>query len=84
MICRPFIPKAARIDQEKDPRLATLAALLAQCASVHGAGTYIAESLGGFGLYIYRGEVDSQKPGYNPFHLPLNRLERRLFGLYLV
>lgn len=38
----PFIPKAAEIDPQ-DPRLGLLAASLADCASIHAAGTYLME-----------------------------------------
>lgn len=40
----PFIPEAARIDQETDERLPLLVASLARTASIHAAGTWIAEN----------------------------------------
>jgi hypothetical protein len=38
-----FVPDAASIDQGRDPRPAFLGRLLAQCATVHAAGTWLAE-----------------------------------------
>jgi hypothetical protein len=39
----PFVPEAARIDQERDPRLADLAEALAETISVHAAATWLLE-----------------------------------------
>jgi tetratricopeptide (TPR) repeat protein len=39
----PFVPQAARIDQETDPRLPLLVSAFARAVSVHGAGTWLAE-----------------------------------------
>jgi tetratricopeptide (TPR) repeat protein len=39
----PFVPRLADIDQETDERLPLLVASLARAASVHGAGTWLAE-----------------------------------------
>lgn len=39
----PFIPRAARIDQDRDKRLLACAVILAQTATVHGAATWCLE-----------------------------------------
>ena len=39
----PFIPRAAQIDQETDERLTLLMVTLARAASIHAAGTWVAE-----------------------------------------
>ncbi len=39
----PFVPDLQRLDAATDPRLGTLARILAQTASVHAAATWIAE-----------------------------------------
>ncbi len=39
----PFVPEAARVDQGRDRRLATLATIIAEAASYHAAATWILE-----------------------------------------
>jgi len=53
-----FIPEAGRIDQEKDRRLEILARYLAECATVHAAGTYLAESTDWDLLAVYYDTID--------------------------
>lgn len=53
-----FIPEAGRIDQKKDRRLETLARYLAECATVHAAGTYLAEQTDWDLLAVYYDTID--------------------------
>ncbi|MBW2014856.1 MAG: alkaline phosphatase family protein [Deltaproteobacteria bacterium] len=53
-----FIPDAANIDQTKDKKPAILARLLAQCATVHAAGTHIAEHEKWDLLAVYYDTID--------------------------
>ncbi len=53
-----FIPQAHLIDQDRDRRLETLARYLAECATVHAAGTYLAEHGSWDLLAVYLDTID--------------------------
>jgi predicted AlkP superfamily phosphohydrolase/phosphomutase/tetratricopeptide (TPR) repeat protein len=55
---RFFVPEVAHLDQEQDQRLARLAQYLAECATVHAAGTYLAEHTSWDLLAIYFDTID--------------------------
>ncbi len=54
----PFVPGAARIDQARDRRLATLATIVAEAASYHAAATRILEHEPWDFLGLYLGAID--------------------------
>ena len=54
----PFIPKAAEIDQQEDKRFVSLVKLLAKCATVHAAGTHLAEHGDWDVLAVYYDAID--------------------------
>lgn len=54
----PFVPQAARIDQEKDQGLHSIALLLAKGASYHSAATWIMENQEWDFLAVYLNEID--------------------------
>lgn len=55
---RWFVPELARVDQETDRRLETLARRLAECATIHAAGTYLAEHVAWDLLAVYYDTID--------------------------
>ncbi len=54
----PFVPRAARIDQEKDLGLQTIASLLAKGSSYHAVTTWILENQEWDFLALYLNEID--------------------------
>lgn len=67
----PFIPRAAEIDQEKDPRLAAFAIILAECITVHNAATWILEHESWDLLAVYYDALDHICHAFAPYHPPL-------------
>lgn len=66
----PFVPKAAEIDQEKDPRLASAAKILAECASVHAAATAIIQLEDWDFMGVYYDAIDHFGHGFMKYHPP--------------
>ena len=54
----PFVPGAARVDQARDRRLATLATIVAEAASYHAAATWVLEHEPWDFLGLYLGALD--------------------------
>lgn len=69
----PFIPKAPEIDQEADERLAAFARFMARCATVHGAGTYVAEHEDWDLLAVYYETIDRMSHWFMEYHPPKMR-----------
>ena len=65
-----FVPDAANVDQEKDKRLTSLTRLLAQCFSVHAAGTHIAENEEWDMLAVYFDTIDRVCHEFMEFYPP--------------
>jgi tetratricopeptide (TPR) repeat protein len=66
----PFIPHAAEVDQENDPRLGACARILAECASVHAAATHIMEHEPWDLLAIYHDAIDHLGHAFMQYHPP--------------
>ena len=69
----PFIPGAAEIDQKKDFRLASVAKILAETASIHAAGTALIQLEPCDFMAIYFDGIDHFCHGFMKYHPP--RLE---------
>lgn len=69
----PFIPRAAEIDQHKDFRLASVAKILAETASIHAAGTALIQLEPCDFMAIYFDGIDHFCHGFMKYHPP--RLE---------
>jgi predicted AlkP superfamily phosphohydrolase/phosphomutase/tetratricopeptide (TPR) repeat protein len=66
----PFIPKAIKIDQSKDPRLATLCKLLSDCASIQAVTTQLLVD-GPWDLTaVYFDAIDHFCHAFMPYHPP--------------
>ncbi|MBN2562275.1 MAG: alkaline phosphatase family protein [Phycisphaerae bacterium] len=66
----PFIPRAAEIDQAKDPRLAILAKILAECATVHAAATALIQLEPWDFMAVYYDAIDHFSHGFMRYHPP--------------
>ncbi len=66
----PFVPRAAEIDQQRDPRLGLLATCLAKCATVHAAATWALEHEPWDFAAISYDLLDQLGHLFMPFHPP--------------
>jgi len=66
----PFVPDAAKIDQEKDKRLFTMAKILSEAASIHNAGTWLMENTEWDFMAIYLDNIDHFSHAFMKYHPP--------------
>jgi predicted AlkP superfamily phosphohydrolase/phosphomutase/tetratricopeptide (TPR) repeat protein len=66
----PFVPDAAKVDQKKDPRLAQLAKILAETASVHAAATAVMQLEPWDFMAVYFDGIDHFCHGFMKYHPP--------------
>jgi predicted AlkP superfamily phosphohydrolase/phosphomutase/tetratricopeptide (TPR) repeat protein len=79
----PFVPDAAKVDQEKDKRLQMLAKVLADASTVHAAATYIMENEEWDFMAVYHDAIDHFCHGFMKFHPPqLPGVPDDLYNLY--
>ncbi len=79
----PFIPKAAEIDQEKDPRLRAFAKVLSDCASIQAVVTRLMEGGDWDFTAVYFDAIDHFCHGFAEFHPPRQEhIAEEAFELY--
>ncbi len=79
----PFVPKAAKIDQDKDKRLFHIAKNIAESSSIHAATTWIAENQEWDFLAMYLDTIDHFSHGFMNFHPPkMQGTPDEMFELY--
>ncbi len=79
----PFVPDAARIDQEKDRRLYSLAKIIAETATIHNAATFIMENEEWDFMAVYYDAIDHFGHAFMNFHPPrVKGIPEDLFELY--
>ena len=66
----PFVPNAAKIDQEKDQRLVSLSKILADTATINSAATYAMENTEWDFMGVYFDGIDHFCHGFMKFHPP--------------
>ena len=66
----PFVPNAARIDQQKDTRLTNLAKAIAECSTVHAAATGIMQLEPWDFMAVYYDAIDHFSHGFMRFRPP--------------
>lgn len=66
----PFVPNAAKIDQDKDRRLASLSKVVADTATIQSAATYTMENTEWDFMGVYFDGVDHFCHGFMKFHPP--------------
>ncbi len=66
----PFIPRATEIDHTKDQRLGAFAQVMAECATIHNAATWLAEHEQWDLLAVYYDAIDHFGHGFMEYHPP--------------
>ena len=80
---QPFIAKIAEIDQDKDRRMGVLAKLLAECATIHAAGTYLMEHHPWDLCAIYYDAIDHFSHAFMQYHPPkMDKVKQEDFEIY--
>lgn len=79
----PFVPDAAKIDQEKDERLNHIAKNIAESSSLHSAATWILEHEDWDFMGIYLDTIDHFCHGFMNYYPPkLDNVPQNLYDLY--
>ncbi|MEN8736770.1 MAG: alkaline phosphatase family protein [Akkermansiaceae bacterium] len=79
----PFVPRAAEIDQEKDPRLSLLGKTLAECISVNAAATAVIQNEPWDFMGVYYDAIDHFSHLFMRYHPPLRSgIKEEDFELY--
>lgn len=79
----PFVPNAAKVDQEKDKRLGTVGKILAEAASIHNAGTWLVENTEWDFTAIYFDNIDHFCHAFIKFHPPkLKGVKEEIYEMY--
>ena len=79
----PFIPLAAKINQEKDNGLAAFAKMMSQTVSLHNASTYLQRTTEWDFMAIYHDYIDHFCHAYMKFHPPrLSGVPENLYEIY--
>ncbi|KPA16951.1 type I phosphodiesterase/nucleotide pyrophosphatase [Candidatus Magnetomorum sp. HK-1] len=66
----PFIPNAHKIDQNNDRRLFTVTKIIAECASVHAATTWVLENQSWDFVAVYYDAIDHFSHGFMNYYPP--------------
>jgi hypothetical protein len=79
----PFVPRAAEIDQDKDKRLFSVAKILAETATVHGAATALMQLEPWDFMAVYFDAIDHFGHGFMKYHPPRQAwIDAHSFELY--
>lgn len=79
----PFVPKAGKVDQDKDRRLNAIAKITAEAATVHAAATWIMEHTEWDFMAIYYDAIDHYSHGFMHFHPPrMKHVPEELYERY--
>lgn len=79
----PFIPKAHLVDQEKDRSLVVLAKNISECASIHGAATWLMENEPWDLTAVYFDTIDHLSHAFMKYHPPqMQGISDEKFDLY--
>jgi predicted AlkP superfamily phosphohydrolase/phosphomutase/tetratricopeptide (TPR) repeat protein len=66
----PFVPEAAKVDQEKDKRLSTLAKIIAETSSIQAAATWLMENTEWDFTAVYFDAIDHVCHAFMKFYPP--------------
>jgi tetratricopeptide (TPR) repeat protein len=79
----PFVPNAAKVDQEKDKHLQSIQKITAECSTIHAAATWILENEEWDFLAVYYDAIDHYCHGFMKFHPPkMGRVKQEMFDMY--
>jgi tetratricopeptide (TPR) repeat protein len=80
---RAFIPRVDEVDQEKDGRVASCLKIIAECASVHSAATWLMQHEPWDLMAVYYDAIDHFCHGFMKYHPPRQPgVSERDFALY--
>jgi tetratricopeptide (TPR) repeat protein len=80
---QPFVPKIAEVDQSKDRSIATIAKLLAECATTHAAATWLMEHEPADFTAVFYDAIDHFCHGFMSSHPPrMPNVSEKEFELY--
>jgi tetratricopeptide (TPR) repeat protein len=79
----PFVPLAAKVDQDKDKRLVSVAKILAETATINSAATWILENEEWDFMGMYFDGIDHFCHGFMNYYPPkMKHVPDEQFGLY--
>lgn len=79
----PFVPRFAEIDQDRDHRLETIAKVIAETTSIHGAATALMQLEPWDFMAVYYDGIDHFGHGFMRYHPPRRDwIDEREFELY--
>lgn len=79
----PFIPNAAKVDQDKDKRIGSLSRIIADAATVHASSTWAMENTDWDFTAVYHDAVDHACHGFMKFRAPqLPGMPNEMFETY--
>ena len=79
----PFMPEAAKIDQQKDGRLARFVRMLTECINLHSATTWAMENEPWDVTAVYYGAIDQISHAFMRYHPPkMEGISERDFEIY--
>lgn len=79
----PFVPNAAKVDQEKDKSLQAIAYNIAEASTIHAASTWILENKDWDFMGIYFDTIDHFCHGFMKYHPPrMEGIPESYFELY--
>jgi predicted AlkP superfamily phosphohydrolase/phosphomutase/Flp pilus assembly protein TadD len=79
----PFVPDAAKVDQDKDKSLHSIAAHIAEASSLHAASTWILENKDWDFMGVYFDTIDHFCHGFMKFYPPrMDGIPEEYFNLY--
>ncbi|MEO6347922.1 MAG: alkaline phosphatase family protein [Aquaticitalea sp.] len=79
----PFIPLAAKVNQEKDNGLAAFAKMMSQTVSLHNASTYLQRTTEWDFMAIYHDYIDHFCHAFMKYHPPhLSGVDKNLYEIY--
>ena len=80
---RAFIPKAQEVNQEKEPRLAQCAKIVAECSTIQAVATHLLETTEWDFTAVYFDAIDHFSHAFMKFHPPRREfVDEREFELY--
>lgn len=79
----PFIPEAAKIDQEKDKRMAALAKIIAEASSIQAVSTWLMENTEWDFMAVYFDAIDHFCHSFMKMHPPqIKGVDDEIFNIY--
>lgn len=79
----PFVPDAAKIDQEKDKRLISIAKILSEASNIQSSATWLMENTEWDFMAVYFDNIDHFCHGFMKYHPPkMKFIDEKAFKMY--